>query len=99
MFDNILEIVKKAGIFLILAQTLLHLCVSDTFEKYIKMLVGIVTIMLLIFPVLSFFREDTFQYFDEYRQTYEEKIFGQEVDFEQIRDTKWNGYLNAEGGQ
>ncbi len=96
MFEDILLIVKKAGIFLILGQTILHLCAGDTYEKYIKMLVGLVTAALFISPILELFQNDGIQSFEEYRIRYEEKIFEEETDFEEIRDESWWLYFMEE---
>lgn len=93
MFEDVLEIIKKAGIFLILSQTVLQLCVSEIYEKYIKMMVVLVTAVMLILPIAEFIKEDAFQSFEEYRIEYEKKIFEQEVDFEKIRDERWEGYV------
>ena len=51
MFEDVLEIIKKAGIFLILSQTVLQLCVSEIYEKYIKRLMDIICSLaaLLVF--------------------------------------------------
>lgn len=96
MFNEVMELIKKAGVFLILAQTLLHLCVADSFEKYIKMIVGLVTVMMLVFPVIAYFREEDIKSFDEYREAYEKEIFGDTPDFDQIRDENWKTYLKLE---
>ena len=74
MFEDVLEIIKKAGIFLILSQTILQLCVSEIYEKYIKMMVVLVTAVMLILPIAEFIKEDAFQSFEEYRIEYEKKI-------------------------
>lgn len=99
MFDSILEIIKKAGIFLILAQTVLHLCVSETYEKYIKMLVGIITAILLIFPVIDLVNENGFQDFESYRMEYEAKIWSGTPDFEKIKEDAWESSMKEQAGQ
>ena len=93
MFDTVLEIVKKAGIFLVVAQSLLHLCVADSFEKYIKLLVGIITVLMLVFPILTVFRNESFENFEQYRMSYEEKFLEEKIDFEQIRDENFHQSL------
>lgn len=93
MFDNVLEVIKKAGIFMILAQTILHLCVSESYEKYIKMLVGLITAILLFFPILELIKEDGFQDFERYRSEYETILLGGPPDFEAIKDEAWNDWM------
>lgn len=99
MFDNVLEIIKKAGIFLILAQTVLHLCISETYEKYIKMLVGLITAILLIFPVIELIKEGGFQDFESYRMEYEAKIWSGTPDFEEIKEDAWENSIKEQTGQ
>lgn len=101
MFEDILLVIKKAGIFLVLGQTILHLCAGDDYEKYIRMLVGLITAVLFIAPIMELIQKDGFQSFEEYRIRYEEKLFEKDADFEQIRDEKWSGYFieETESGQ
>lgn len=96
MFEDILSIIKKAGIFLVFGQTLLHLCAGDVYEKYIKMLIGLITAILLISPILNMIKEDSFESFESYRMRYEEKMFQGETDFEKLRDEKWSEYFMEE---
>ncbi len=99
MFDSVLEIIKKAGIFLILAQTVLHLCVSETYEKYIRMLVGFIMAILLIFPVIDLVKENGFQDFESYRLDYEARIWSGTPDFEKIKDDTWENSMKEQSGQ
>ena len=99
MFDSVLEIIKKAGIFLILAQTVLHLCVNETYEKYIKMIVGLITAILLIFPVIELIKEGGFQDFESYRLEYEAKIWSGTPDFEGIKEDAWENSMKEQTGQ
>jgi len=99
MFDSVLEMIKKAGIFLILAQTVLHLCVSETYEKYIKMMVGLITAILLIFPVIELIKEGGFQECGSYRMEYEAKIWRGTPDFEKSKDDAWEESFKEQTGQ
>ncbi|MBQ7766966.1 MAG: stage III sporulation protein AF [Lachnospiraceae bacterium] len=98
MFDNVLEIIRKAGIFMILAQTILHLCVNESYEKYIKMLVGLITAILLIFPIFELIKEDGFQDFEQYRSEYEAELLGGAPDFETIKENAWNDWMEENTG-
>lgn len=93
MFDEVLEIIKKAGIFLVLAQTILQLCAGEAYEKYIRMIVGLISAMLLFLPVIELIRSDGLQSFEEYRLRYEKELLSEEMDFEAFRDAKWEAYL------
>ena len=96
MFEHVLEIIKKAGIFLILAQTVLHLSVSEVYEKYLKMVVGLITAIMLLLPIINFVREDGLESFDKYREKYETEMFGNSPDFEQIKNEAWQNYTERE---
>lgn len=80
---------------MILAQTILHLCVGDSYEKYIKTIVALITAIMLVAPIISLINEESVQGFEKYRFEYEKEIFGGEVDFESIRDTSWEEYLQS----
>lgn len=98
MFDEIMEIIKKAGIFLVLAQTVLQLCAGDSYEKYIRMIVGLISAMLLFLPVIELIRSDGLQSFEEYRIRYEKELISEDMDFEAIRDERWKIYLEENIG-
>lgn len=98
MFDEILEIIKKAGIFLVLAQTVLQLCAGEAYEKYIRMIVGLISAMLLFLPVIELVRSGGLQSFEEYRLRYEKELLSEEMDFEAIRDERWEAYLEENTG-
>ncbi len=97
MFDEVMEMIKKAGVFLVLAQTFLQLCAGDVYEKYIRMVIGLISAMLLFLPVLEWIREDGVQSFENYRVEYEEEMFGNETDFDAIRDEAWKSQLENSG--
>lgn len=97
MFDEVMETIKKAGVFLVLAQTFLQLCAGDVYEKYIRMVIGLISAMLIFLPVLELLREDGWQSFEKYRMVYEEAMFGNETDFDAIRDEAWKSQLENGG--
>lgn len=94
MIENMVFIIKKAGIFLLVGQTLLHLCAGEVYEKYAKMLLVFITVILFVVPVVQWIQGDELQTFEEYRMEFEKRMFDNEVDFEKIRDEKWSEFLN-----
>lgn len=54
MEQEILNILKKMGVFIVVAQTLIHFCPNIHYEKYIKMIVGVMTISMLVLPIFNF---------------------------------------------
>lgn len=98
MFDGILEVIKRTGVFVIFAQTLLNLCAGEVYEKYIKILVGLITAVMLIFPIVEAVKKDALYSFEVYRIRYEKEFTNGELDFEQIRDERWGRYVEAVEG-
>ncbi len=80
---------------MILAQTVLHLCGGEVYEKYIKMLINILMAVMLIMPIAEGFREGSIQNFESYVEQYEKTMTQGNMDFEKIRDEAWQ---NAEWG-
>lgn len=49
------QAICRVGIFMICAQAIVHFRPQETYEKYLKLLVGIMTLIQLILPIGSFF--------------------------------------------
>ncbi|MBQ8591337.1 MAG: stage III sporulation protein AF [Lachnospiraceae bacterium] len=74
MAENILEFMKKIAVFMIIAQTILHFRPNKSYEKYLKMLIGIMVLAIFIVPVTEFFREDTIHEYELLLEGYEKSI-------------------------
>lgn len=78
MADAIILIVKRLGIFMVVAQTLLHFCPNKKYEKYIKMLIGSMSIVILMVPLLGLFQkgaeEEIWSRIEGYGQDMEEMM-------------------------
>lgn len=81
---------------MVLAQTILHLCVNDTYEKYMKMMVGLITAIILLVPIISLIKEGGSNDFESYLNQYETEMFGEKPDFEAIKENAWTNYLESE---
>lgn len=55
MGDKLLEVIKQVGIFMICAQMILHFRPSESYNKYIKLLISIMVLVQLMFPVMEIF--------------------------------------------
>lgn len=55
MGDRLLEVIKQVGIFMICAQMILHFRPSESYNKYIKLLISIMVLVQLMFPVMEIF--------------------------------------------
>lgn len=53
MEQKLFEIMKRASVFVILAQTMLHFCPRESYEKYLRLLVSLMTVTVLVFPLLE----------------------------------------------
>ncbi|MGN0376523.1 MAG: stage III sporulation protein AF [Suilimivivens sp.] len=53
-----IEIIKEAGIFIVVAQAVLYLVPGEIYEKYVKVIIGIVMVAKLIQPVLTLFSDE-----------------------------------------
>lgn len=52
------EIMKRASIFMILAQTLIYFRPNESYEKYLKLLVHIMLFVVLFFPLVELLNQD-----------------------------------------
>lgn len=48
-----MEEIKKISIFIVAAQMLFHLCAGKQYQKYIRLLIGIMILVQLLMPVLT----------------------------------------------
>ncbi len=55
MGDRLLEVIKQVGIFMICAQMILHFKPSESYNKYIKLLISIMVLVQLMFPIMKIF--------------------------------------------
>ncbi len=67
MEETFITTMKQLCIFTILAQTILHICANKSFEKYIRLLVSCMSIMIIIMPILEFVYSIRGNSIDEYK--------------------------------
>lgn len=95
MGDQILEIIKKLGIFIIISQTIVHFCPNNSYERYIRMLVGIMIISLMVIPVAGiFFSQVEFDYASRLSQF--EKDFYEAVESVEFQEELDSGIAEEE---
>lgn len=71
MVQQLYEMMKRASIFVILAQTIIHFGPRGSYEKYLKLLVSLMTITVLVFPVLELIKGDIYTRFQTELNEYE----------------------------
>lgn len=74
MLNVLLKEVGQVAIFLICAQTLLHFRAKDSYEKYIKLLISMMLLILLAEPLLDLLSLEEGTSFIEKIQGYEQRI-------------------------
>lgn len=72
--DTLLNEIGQIAIFLICAQTLLHFRAKDSYEKYIKLLISMMLLLLLAEPFLELFDIRGMKSFWEKITEYEQRI-------------------------
>ena len=53
-----IEMIKEIGIFIVIAQAVLYFVPSENYVKYVKVIVGILMIVKIAGPILSFEAEE-----------------------------------------
>ncbi|MCH5261998.1 MAG: stage III sporulation protein AF [Lachnospiraceae bacterium] len=51
---NMMENIRRIGIFMIAAQTVMHFAAGKQYEKYMKIITGIIVLLLFVTPFVSF---------------------------------------------
>lgn len=57
MQHSFFQAICRVGIFMICAQAIVHFRPQETYEKYLRLLVGMMTLIQLILPIRTFFVE------------------------------------------
>lgn len=50
---NMLESIRQIGVFMIVAQTVMHFAANGQYEKYMKIIAGVIVLLLFIRPFIS----------------------------------------------
>ncbi|MDE5679123.1 MAG: stage III sporulation protein AF [Lachnospiraceae bacterium] len=74
MGDRLLQIVKQTGIFIVCAQMILHFKPAECYEKYIKLLIGIMVLAQLIAAASAVFGREGGNFFDGRVDYYKELL-------------------------
>lgn len=53
MGNQLLETIRRVGIFIICAQTLIHFRPNESYEKYMKLLVSVMVLVQLVLPIAA----------------------------------------------
>lgn len=72
--SGLLEKIGQLAVFLICAQTIMHFRPKDSYEKYIKLLVSMMLLILLVEPVMDLFGKGNTGDFMEQVEAYEQSL-------------------------
>lgn len=90
MFQIFLDMSKKVGIFMIISQTLLHMGIAKTYEKYIRLIISFMVAAQIIFSFISFGqieRQDFFTFMKEdFQMQWENKLAEFEVELDEMKE-------------
>ncbi|MCH5274697.1 MAG: stage III sporulation protein AF [Lachnospiraceae bacterium] len=74
MGESLLQVIKGVGIFVVCAQMLLHFKPSETYGKYIRLLISIMVLAQFISPIMGIFGRGSTQSFGERVIWYDEML-------------------------
>lgn len=74
MEEYLLTIMKRASIFMILAQALIHFRPNPSYEKYFRFLTGIMTVVILVIPIMELFHSGIGGEYEASMKAYERKV-------------------------
>lgn len=112
MSEYLYEIMKRASIFVILAQTIVRFRPGESYEKYLKMLVSVMTMAVLVLPIMNLFKKDLINNFQKeldgfelrMEDTLSEAYDLKELDMDNYKEAlkkeiklRLNNHLNSEG--
>ena len=95
MKTDVFEILKRASVFMILAQAIIHFRPSPVYEKYIRFLTGMMTAVILFLPMMEVFREGIGEDYWNTLAEYKEQIENVSLDNLSVRDTSGSTYLQT----
>lgn len=72
-----LELIRTAGVFMIIAQTMYHFVSGSKYARYVRLLIRIMTLAVLIVPLLDLIKSGT-------KEDFQERLFQFEQEYEAI---------------
>lgn len=97
--DNfIYEMIKRLGVFTIIAQTMIHFCPNTQYEKYIKVLIGIMSVTIVVTPFLGLMKGFTQAEFIATVRLWEDKLMesGEDSEIKSLNENLENAVLKVE---
>lgn len=95
MKTDVFEFLKRASVFMILAQAIIHFRPSPVYEKYIRFLAGIMTVVILFLPMMEQFRKGVESDYWDSLVEYREQVEKASRENFSMQDTSSNVYVQA----
>jgi len=74
MEEHVMSIMKRATVFMIVAQAVLHFRPNASYEKYFRFLTGIMTVVILVMPMMEVVRSGISQEYEARLEDYMERL-------------------------
>lgn len=74
MAEQLMEMMKRIAVFTVVAQTILHFRPNKSYEKYLKMLIGIMLLAIFTVPLMELFQENSIREYELLLEGYEKSI-------------------------
>lgn len=86
---SFLEFMKRIGIFIVCAQSILHFTAGKSYEKYVKLLIGIMVLGQFIVPVRALFigseNAQIWETVERFQREMETALAGTEISYEDVQ--------------
>lgn len=84
-----IETIKQIGLFMIVAQTFMHFAAGKQYEKYVKIIAGVIVLLLFVSPFSSYQEDIVEQWQEEMREMTEQMERGSRMWQESLPDTDY----------
>lgn len=74
MGNQLLDTIRRVGIFIICAQTLIHFRPNESYEKYMKLLVSVMVLVQLVLPIAAILQGKEARALEESVKQYEAEM-------------------------
>ena len=74
MAGDFLNLLKQTCIFMLAGQMILHFVPASQYEKYVKLMLGLMVLSQIAVPILSFGKEDKIAWFQQQVAVYEQEM-------------------------
>lgn len=74
MAEYLLELMKRIAVFTVISQAILHFRPNKSYEKYLRLLIGIIMLAIFMVPITELFHTNSMQEYELMLEGYEKSI-------------------------